>query len=63
MDMLFYEDEIEKVKNKVGSTAWGSMRLQDPRINGQLRKDQMARELEAANTRERRNRLLNRYDP
>ncbi|MDW0116971.1 hypothetical protein QTL97_08495 [Sporosarcina thermotolerans] len=61
--MLFFEDEIEKVKNKVGSKMWGSMRLQDPRINGQLRKDQMARDAEANNTRERRNRLLNRYDP
>ncbi|MDN4606822.1 hypothetical protein [Sporosarcina highlanderae] len=61
--MLFFEDEIEKVRKVVGNERWNNLRLQDPRINGQLRKDQMARDLEANNVRERRNRLLNRYDP
>lgn len=60
--MLFFEDEIEKVSKKIGSARWDSLRLQDPRINGQIRKDQMAREIEANNVREHRNRLLNRYD-
>lgn len=60
--MLFFEDEIQKVSKKVGPSGWSTMRLQDPRINGQLRKDQMARETEAKNVANRRNRLLNGYE-
>ncbi|MDW0112917.1 hypothetical protein QT711_06940 [Sporosarcina saromensis] len=60
--MLFFEDEIKKVSKKVGPSGWSTMRLQDPRINGQLRKDQIARETEAKNVAMRRSRLLNGYD-
>ncbi|WP_391204098.1 hypothetical protein [Psychrobacillus sp. L4] len=60
--MLFFENEIKKVSKKVGPSGWGTMRLQDPRINGQLRKDQIARETEARNVENRRNRLLNGDD-
>lgn len=60
--MLFFEDEIKKVSKKVGPSGWSTMRLQDPRINGQLRKDQIARETEAKNVANRRSRLLNGYD-
>lgn len=38
------------------------MRLQDPRVNGQLRKDQIARETEAKEVENRRNRSLNGDD-
>lgn len=62
MDMLFFEDEIKKVSKKVGPSGWGTMRLQDPRLNGQLRKDQIAKETEARNATNRRNRLLRGYD-
>ena len=62
MDMLFYEDEIRKVSKIVGPDGWSTMRLQDPRVNGQLRKDQMTREAEAKNVAHRRKRLLNGYD-
>ncbi|GEN84562.1 hypothetical protein SLU01_28740 [Sporosarcina luteola] len=60
--MLFYEDEIKKVAKIMGPSKWSTMRLQDPRINGQLQKDQMARETEARNLEERRKRLLNGYE-
>lgn len=60
--MLFYEDEIRKVSKIVGPEGWSTMRLQDPRVNGQLRKDQMARETEAENLAYRRKRLLDGYD-
>ncbi|QUG42933.1 hypothetical protein KD050_06735 [Psychrobacillus sp. INOP01] len=62
MDMLFFENEIEKVSKKVGPTEWSTMRLQDPRINGQLQKDQIARETEAKEVENRGNRLLNGDD-
>ena len=58
--MLFFGNEIRKVSKKMGPSGWNTMRLQDPRINGQLRKDQLARETEAKETENRRNRLLNR---
>ena len=57
--MLFYEEEIEKVRKKVGPSRWNTMRLDDPRINGQLRKDAIAREVEADNVAAHRRRLLN----
>ena len=57
--MLFFEDEIQKVSEKVGPSEWSKMRLQDPRINGQLQKDQIARETEAHEGEYHRNLLLN----
>jgi len=57
--MLFFGNEIQKVSKKVGASGWSTMRLQDPRINGQLRKDQIAREKEAKEVENRRNRSLN----
>ncbi len=60
MDMLFFGNEIRKVSKKMGPSGFSTMRLQDPRINGQLRKDLIARETEAKETENRRNRLLNR---
>ena len=57
--MLFFKDEIKKVSKKGGSSEWSKMRLQDPRINGQLRKDQIAQENEAKEVENLRNRLLN----
>lgn len=60
--MLFYEDEIRKVSKIVGPDGWSTMRLQDPRVNGQLRKDQMARDDEAENMTHRRKRLLNSHN-
>ncbi|QFG00271.1 hypothetical protein PB01_16445 [Psychrobacillus glaciei] len=62
MDMLFFENEIKKVSKKVGPSGWSTMRLQDPRINGQLRKEQVARETEARDVENRRNSLLNGDD-
>ena len=62
MDMLFFEGEIKKVSKKVGQSGWSTMRSQDPRLNGQLRKDQIAKEKEARNATNRRNRLLKGYD-
>lgn len=56
--MLFFGNEIQKVSKKVGPSGWSTMRLQDPRINGQLRKDQIAREKEAKEVENRRNRSL-----
>ena len=44
--MLFFGNEIRKVSKKVGPSEWSNMRLQDPRVNGQLRKEQIAREKE-----------------
>lgn len=39
MDMsLFFEDEIEKVKAKLGPSELDEMMSQDPRLNGQLEK-------------------------
>ncbi|WP_277586308.1 hypothetical protein [Psychrobacillus antarcticus] len=58
--MLFFGNEIRKVSKKMGPSGFSTMRLQDPRINGQLRKDLIARETEAKETENRRNRLLNR---
>lgn len=46
MDMLFFEDEIQKMSKKVGQAEWSKMQLQDPRINGQLQKDQNAQDTE-----------------
>ena len=60
--MLFFYNEIQKVSKKVGPSGRNIMRLQDPRINGQLRKDQIARETEAKEVENRRNRLLNGRD-
>lgn len=57
--MLFFKDEIEKVRKKVGPSEWNTMRLQDPRLNGQLQRDQIARETETRNLENRRKRLLN----
>lgn len=62
MDVLFFENEIQKVSKKVGLSELSTMRLQDPRINGQLRKDQLARETETKEVENRRNRLLNGDD-
>lgn len=62
MDMLFFEDEIEKVRNKVGETGRNTMKMQDPRINRELEWELNARKMEAKNLRERRNRLLKGYD-
>jgi hypothetical protein len=62
MDMLFFEGEIKKVSNKVGPSGWNIMLIQDPRLNGQLRKDQIAQETEARNAANRRKRLLKGYD-
>ncbi|MFF2754988.1 hypothetical protein ACFVR1_14710 [Psychrobacillus sp. NPDC058041] len=59
--MLFFEGEIKKVSKKVGTSGLSTMRLQDPRLNGQLRKDQIAKEIEARNAENRRNQLLNGY--
>lgn len=59
--MLFFEDEIKKVAKIMGASKWSTMRLQDPRINGQLQKDQLARETESRNLEARRKRLLNGY--
>lgn len=37
MDMsLFFEDEIEKVKRKIGPSGLKEMMSQDPRLNGQM---------------------------
>ncbi len=37
MDMsLFFEDEIEKVKGRIGPSELKEMMSQDPRLNGQL---------------------------
>jgi len=44
--MLFFENEIQKVSKKVGPSEWSKMRLQDPRINGQLQKELKAQEME-----------------
>lgn len=60
--MLFFGNEIQKVSKKVGPSGRSKMRLQDPRINGQLRKDQLAREMEAKEVENSRNRLLNGDD-
>ena len=60
--MLLFGNEIRKVSKKMGPSAWSTMRLQDPRVNGQLRKDQIAREKEANEAEKHRNRLLNRDD-
>ncbi|AOV06726.1 hypothetical protein [Sporosarcina ureilytica] len=60
--MLFFEDEIEKVRNIVGKTGRNTMNLQDPRINGELQRELNARKMEAKNLRDRRNRLLKGYD-
>lgn len=57
--MLFFVKEIQKVSKTVGPSGRSTMRLQDPRINGQLRKDQIARETEAKEVENRRNRSLN----
>ena len=57
--MLFFGNEIRKVSKKMGPSGWSTMRLQDPRVNGQLRKDQIAREKEAYEAENRRKRLLN----
>lgn len=57
--MLFFGNEIRKVSKKMGPSGWSTMRLQDPRINGQLQKDQKARETEANEVENRRKRLLN----
>ncbi|WP_144512305.1 hypothetical protein [Bacillus sp. FJAT-22090] len=62
MDMLFFEREIKKVSKIVGPTGWDTMRSQDPRVNGQLRKEQIAKETEARNATNRRKRLLRGYD-
>ncbi|MEK3980296.1 hypothetical protein MKY37_14690 [Psychrobacillus sp. FSL K6-2836] len=62
MDMLFFGNEIQKVSKKVGQSGRNIMRLQDPRVNGQLRKDQIARETEAKEVENRRNRSLNGDD-
>lgn len=62
MDMLFFEDEIEKVRKIVGPTGQSAMKLQDPRINRELHWELNARKTEARNFRERRNRLLKGYD-
>lgn len=59
MDMLFFVKEIQKVSKKVGPEGRNAMRLQDPRINGQLLRDQKAWETEAKELENRRNRLLN----
>ena len=60
--MLFFGNEIRKVSKKMGPSGWSTMRLQDPRVNGQLRKDQIAREKEANEAEKHRNRLLNGDD-
>ena len=60
--MLFFGNEIRKVSKKMGPSGWSTIRLQDPRINGQLRKDQLAREKEAKEAEKHRNRSLNRDD-
>ncbi|SUJ18763.1 Uncharacterised protein [Sporosarcina pasteurii] len=60
--MLFFEDEIEKVRKIVGSTGRSTMDRQDPRINGELQWELNARKREARNLRERRSRLLKGYD-
>lgn len=57
--MLFFGNEIRKVSKKVGPSGYSVMRLQDPRINGQLRKDQIARETEAKEIENHRKRSLN----
>lgn len=62
MDMLFFGNEIRKVSKKMGPSGWSTIRLQDPRVNGQLRKDQIAREKEANEAEKHRNRLLNGDD-
>ncbi|MFJ7828316.1 hypothetical protein [Psychrobacillus sp. NPDC096623] len=59
MDMLFFDNEIQKVSKKVGQSEWNIMRLQDPRINGQLLKDMIARKTRADEEEINRNRLLN----
>lgn len=62
MDMLFFEDEIEKVRKKAGPAGGRTMQSQDPRENGELRWELNARKAEARNRRERRSRLLKGYD-
>lgn len=62
MDMLFFEDEIEKVREIAGPAGGGTMQSQDPRENGDLRWELNARKTGARNLRERRNRLLKGYD-
>ena len=62
MDMLFFEREIKKVSKIVGPSGWNTMRLQDPRLNGQLQKEQIAREKEEKEAMKRRNRLLRGYE-
>lgn len=56
--MLFFENEIKKVSKKVGPSGWSTLQLQDPRINGQLRKEQITRKTEEKNIANRRNRLF-----
>lgn len=56
--MLFFENEIKKVSEKVGPSGWSTLQLQDPRINGQLRKEQITRKTEERNIANRRNRLF-----
>jgi hypothetical protein len=36
LDMLFFEDEIRKVKDKLSPTELKEMMSQDPRINGRI---------------------------
>ncbi|SDO08386.1 hypothetical protein SAMN05518871_11016 [Psychrobacillus sp. OK028] len=57
--MLFFDNEIQKVIKKVGPSEWNKMRLQDPRINGQMLKDLIARKTRANEEENHRNRLLN----
>ena len=56
MDMsLFFEDEIEKMKRKLGPSGLREMMSQDPRLNGQLRAFQRrarAEQLEASRRRQ-----------
>lgn len=60
--MLFFEDEIEKVRKIVGESGRSTMKSQDPRRNGELQWELNARRKEAKTWRERRSRLLKGYD-
>lgn len=59
-DMLFFEDEIQKVRKKVGPSGMRDMTAQDPRMNGQLRKHWLAVEQERKERDARMKRLLKR---
>lgn len=58
--MLFFENEIQKVSKKVGPSEWSTMRLQDPRINGQLQKDQVDRNTDNKEVENHRNPFVRR---